>query len=109
MRRYNKTKSPISMNQDQALNQEETKEELFMLELMDNMEEGENNELISLSASELINTADGEEFGLEGPNDSVLKHIMVDCDNFYLLKEKRQLCIRFRKHQDGKSTNEWSE
>jgi hypothetical protein len=97
------------MNQDQALNQEETEEDLFMPELMDNMEEGENNELISLSASELINTTDGEKFGLEGPSGSVLEHIMVDCDDFYLLEEKRQIFIRFRKHQDGKSTNEWSE
>ena len=76
------------MNQDQALNQEETEEDLFMPELMDNMEEGENNELISLSASELINTTDGEKFGLEGPSGSVLEHIMVDCDDFYLLEEK---------------------
>ena len=94
MRRYNKTKLPISMNQDQALNQEAAEADLFMSEFMDSigmgLKKGENSELTSLNVSELINTTEGEELELEGPNEAVLEHIMMDCDDFQLLEDEKR-------------------
>jgi hypothetical protein len=66
------TKLFITMNQNQALNQEEVEADLFISELLDSMEGGENNESTSLNASELVNMTEGEELGIEGPHEAVL-------------------------------------
>ena len=63
-----------------------------MSEFMDNigigLEEGENNELTLLSASELIDTTEEGGLGLAAPINSILEHIMVDCDDFQLLRDE---------------------
>ena len=78
------------MNQNQALNQEEVEADLFISELLDNMGEGENDESTSLNASELVNMTEGEELGIEGPNEAVLEDIMMNCDDFQLLEDEKR-------------------